>query len=158
MRYFLLDKVIDFVPGVRARGLKNVTLSDDVLMDHFPDFPVMPGALVIEAAAQLGGFLIEMSAEADPNPPRRALLAQIRRAKFYQPAQPGDQIELDVKLTATLDGAAELECEATVGGARSLEATLTFMLRTVDSERVHEQRRRLYRVWTRDLEPKPVIR
>jgi 3-hydroxyacyl-[acyl-carrier-protein] dehydratase len=158
MRYFLLDQVTELVPGVSARGLKNVSLSDEVLHDHFPDHPVLPGALVIEAAAQLAGFLIELSADPGPLPPRRALLAQIRRAKFYQPAQPGDQIDLRARLTGVLDGAAEVDCEASVGGARSLEATLTFILKTVDSERVHEQRRRLYRVWTRALEPKPVIR
>src|SRR5207244_2123277 len=46
MRYFLIDKVTEIVPGERIRGVKNVTLSDEILHDHFPDFPVMPGALI----------------------------------------------------------------------------------------------------------------
>src|SRR5262249_56251763 len=57
MRYFLVDKVTELVPGERIRGVKCVSLSDEVLHDHFPDFPVMPGALIVEAGAQLAGFL-----------------------------------------------------------------------------------------------------
>ena len=49
MRYFLIDKVTELVPGERARGVKNVTLSDETLHDHFPDHPIMPGALILLA-------------------------------------------------------------------------------------------------------------
>lgn len=158
MRYFLLDRVTEFVPGVSAQGIKNVTLTEEVLHDHFPDHPVMPGVLLVEAAAQLAGFLIETSRDSGENPRQRALLVQIRSAKFRQPARPGDQIMLTAKLTGSLDGAAEVSCEASVGGKCSMRASLTFMLRAIDSASVHDQRRSLYRLWTRDLEPKPVIR
>jgi len=155
MRYVMLDKVTELVVGERARGIKCVTLSDDVLHDHFPGYPVLPGVLVIEAAAQLAGFLLECS-----NPPtpgetqRRAVLGQIDKAKFYAPSQPGDRIELLAKITGALDGAARVSVEADVEGERLMRGQLTFMLRVVDSELVHEQRRSLYRIWTRGLEPK----
>ncbi len=153
MRYVMLDKVTELVVGERARGIKCVTLSDDVLHDHFPGYPVLPGVLVIEAAAQLAGFLLECS-----NPPisgetqRRAVLAQIDKAKFYAPTQPGDRIELSAKITGALDGAARVVVEASVEGESVMRGQLTFMLRLIDSEQVHAQRRDLYRIWTRGLE------
>ena len=63
MRYFLLDRVTDVVPGESARGIKNVTLTDDVLHDHFPDFPILPGALLVEAfaATEVIGAVLDRS-------------------------------------------------------------------------------------------------
>ena len=151
MRYFLLDRVTERVPGERARGLKNVTLTDEVVHDHFPDIPILPGALVVEAAAQLAGFLLEMTRNRAEAPLERALLVQIKSAKFYRPAQPGDRIDLVATLGSSMDAAAEISCEARVEGERSMRATLTFMMRRIAEERVHEQRRRLYRIWTRGL-------
>ncbi len=158
MRYFLLDKVTELVPGERARGIKNVTLTDEVLHDHFPDYPVLPGVLVIEAAAQLGGFLLEMTFNKEGEAPRRAVLVQIQQAKFYKPAEPGDQITLTATLGPTIEAAAQIKAEATIAGERAMRATITFMLKAIDSERVHEQRRSLYRLWTRSLDPKlPIL-
>lgn len=151
MRYFLLDRVTDIVPGESARGVKNVTLTDEVLHDHFPDFPILPGALVVEAMAQLAGFLLEVTHNADDRPLVRALLVQIERARFSQPAEPGDQIEITAKAGSALEAAAQVECEALVRGQRIARAQLTFMLKTIDSDRVHEQRRYLYRLWTKHL-------
>src|SRR4029079_7831143 len=61
MRYYLIDKVTELTAGQSARGVKCVTLTDEVVHDHFPDFPMLPGALIVEAAAQLAGFLLEMT-------------------------------------------------------------------------------------------------
>jgi len=150
MRYFLLDKITAFEPNAFACGVKNVSLSDQVLHDHFPDHPIFPGALLVEAMAQLAGFLLE-SGRADA--PERAILAQIERAKFHAPAGPGDQILLKVSLAQRLDAAAQVEAEAHVGERCIGRARLTFMLRRVDSDRVTEQRAMLYRIWTRELGP-----
>src|SRR6478735_1714109 len=80
MRYFLLDQITSFVPNESATGIKNVSLTDQVLHDHFPDYPILPGALIVEAMAQLSGFLLESG---DPAAPERAILAQIEKAKFH---------------------------------------------------------------------------
>jgi 3-hydroxyacyl-[acyl-carrier-protein] dehydratase len=153
MRFFLIDRVTELLPGERARGIKTVSLSDEILHDHFPDYPIMPGALVLEAAAQLGGFLAEMSVNKPGAPLLRALLVQVDQAKFYEPAGPGDSLEVTVTLDSTLAGAAQVAAEVRVGERRIARATLTFVLRSIDSERVHEQRRTLYRLWTRSLDP-----
>jgi len=153
MRFFLIDRVTEIVPGHRARGIKTVSLSDEILHDHFPDYPVMPGALVLEAAAQLGGFLAEMSVNKPGAPLLRAVLVTVDQAKFYEPAGPGDCLDVAVTLESTLSGAAQLAAEVRAGERRIARATLTFVLRAIDSERVHEQRRALYRLWTRRLDP-----
>jgi 3-hydroxyacyl-[acyl-carrier-protein] dehydratase len=158
MRYILLDRITEATPGRVARGLKCVTLTDDVLHDHFPDHPILPGALLVEAAAQLAGFLLEISQSVEVSPPRRALLVQIQRAKFYLPAKPGDSVELTAELDAALDAASQVKVSADIRGDRAMRGTLTFMLKSIESERVHEQRRYLYRLWTRDLDLAGLIR
>lgn len=150
MRYFLLDKITAFEPNTFASGVKNVSLSDEVLHDHFPDHPIFPGALLLEAMAQLAGFLLE-SGRADA--PERAILVQVEKAKFHAPAGPGDQILLKVTLAQRLEAAAQVEAEAHVAERCIARARLTFMLRQVASTRVTEQRATLYRIWTRELWP-----
>ena len=151
VRYYLLDRVTDVVPGERARGVKNVTLSDEILHDHFPDHPILPGALLVEAMAQLAGFLLEVTQNADGREVVRALLVQIGHAKFSRPAEPGDQIELHARIGSTLDAASQVDVDAHVAGQRIARAQLTFMMKAIESERVHEQRRYLYRLWTKGL-------
>src|SRR6516164_4051593 len=109
MRYFLLDKITAFESGTRAAGIKCVTLTDEVLHDHFPDHPLLPGALLIESMSQLGGFLVELSFHAETRATvRRAVLAQIKDAKFHRGCQPGDRIELETVLESQLDDAARV--------------------------------------------------
>ncbi len=158
MRWFLIDKVTEFAPGERARGTKNVTLTDEVLHDHFPDHPIFPGVLVVEGMAQLAGFLIEMSVNRPEERPRRALLTQIREAKFHDTSGPGDRLEFEVRISSVLGAAAQVTGEATADGRRIARAELTFFLKDVESERVHEQRRNLYTLWTRDLKlDRPIL-
>ena len=157
MRYFLIDKVTELTPGESIRGVKCVTLSDPILHDHFPDYPIMPGALIVEASAQLAGFLVESTFNQEGQTPRRALLMQIRRAKFHDTSGPGDRLEITATLQSQLDSAAEVRFEVRVGEKKIARGELTFVLKEIDSERVHEQRRYLYRLWTRDLTPAPVI-
>jgi 3-hydroxymyristoyl/3-hydroxydecanoyl-(acyl carrier protein) dehydratase len=153
MRYFLIDKVTALIPGESAAGVKCVSLSDEILHDHFPDYPAMPGALIVESAAQLAGFLLEMTVNKHGEPLRRALLVQIQNAKFHELCVPGDRLDVTVKIDSLLAGAAQVSAEATVDGKRVARAILTFALKSIDSERVHEQRRYVYRLWTRHFDP-----
>lgn len=158
MRFFLIDRVDEIRPGEFARGVKNVTMSEDFMQDHFPDHPVFPGTLIVEAMAQLAGFLVEMTFNTDDKNVRRAVLGQIDKAKFHQPCLPGDQLEVTCRLISTLEGAARVEAEAQVAGSRVARAELTVVLRRVESEKVHQQRRELYRIWTKNLNQEITIR
>ena len=153
MRYYLIDKVTELTVGERARGVKCATLTDEILHDHFPDFPMLPGALIVEAAAQLAGFLLEMTFNRPGEPVMRALLVQILRAKFHEPVTPGDRLEIAVSIESIRERSAQVVFEATVAGKESARGTLTFVLRPIDSPRVHEQRRYVYALWTRDFSP-----
>jgi len=153
MRYFLIDKVTELVPGERIRGVKNVTLSDEILHDHFPDYPILPGVLVLEAAAQLAGFLLESTFNRKGETLRRALLVQIQQAKFHDAAGPGDQLDLSVALDSRLEGAAQVTADVRCGERKIARAVLTFMMKAIDSPRVHDQRRYIYSLWTKDLKP-----
>lgn len=158
LRFFLVDKIWQVSPGESVRGVKNVTLSDEILQDHFPDHPVYPGTLIVEALAQLAGFLFEYSANAPDKPVRRAVLAQIEKAKFHKPAHPGDALELECRFVSELGESAQLEGTVTVRGERIARAMLTFVLMAVDSEKLHRQRRDLYAIWTRGLKlTRPIL-
>src|SRR5262249_59979783 len=80
MRYVLLDRITALEPPERARGVKCVTLADDVFADHFPGHPVMPGALTLESLAQLGGVLCEATMRLRGRNDLHALLVAVERA------------------------------------------------------------------------------
>jgi len=157
MRWFLVDKVTELVPGERIRGVKCVSLGDEVLHDHFPDYPILPGAMILESLAQLAGYLVETSFHVAGTPVRRAVLAQIKDARFYEAVGPGDRMDLAATLESSLEGAARVRVEASVDGKRVARGEVTFVLKEAPSERIHEQRRWLYKLWTKDLVPAPVI-
>ena len=151
MRFFFVDRVDELKPGESIRGIKNITYNEDFLEDHFPDNPIYPGTLIVEALAQIAGFLVECTFDVGTDAPRRAVLAQIEKAKFYGPVRPGDQVQLHCEMESTLEGAAQIKAEARVAGKRVASVTLLFVLWKVDSEKVHRQRRELYRIWTQNL-------
>ena len=116
MRFFLVDRVDELIPGERIKGVKNVSLSEEIFNEHFPDYPIFPGTLVVEALAQLGGCLVEATVNQDKDNARRAILGQIEKAKFPVPAQPGDRLVLTCRLLSPWEGAARLACVEPVYG------------------------------------------
>ena len=157
MRYYLLDKVTALVAGERANGIKCVTLSDEILHDHFPGFPMLPGALVVESAAQLAGFLLEMSFNRTGEPIVRAMLVQIERAKFYDPIGPGDTLVIETRIESTRESSAQVAFEGRVADRVAARGQLTFVLRAIDEPLIHQQRRDVYKLWTRDFSPPLVL-
>lgn len=156
MRYFFIDRVLEYKEGKRAVAVKNITLSDDIFADHFPDMPVFPGAYIIESAAQLGGFLVEMTVN-KPDDIRRAMLAQVDQAKFFTPAEPGDQLLLEAVIENIMEDAAKISVHITCAGKKVSRVFLTFVMKKLDLEKIHEQRRSLYTLWTKRMENVPQI-
>ncbi|HLA50844.1 MAG TPA: 3-hydroxyacyl-ACP dehydratase FabZ [Thermodesulfobacteriota bacterium] len=94
--FLLVDKVVEFEAGKRAKGIKNVTINEPFFQGHFPGHPIMPGVLIIEAMAQVGGILAFKSA----NVANKAVYFMgIDKAKFRKPVLPGDKLELVLEVT-----------------------------------------------------------
>lgn len=102
MRWIWIDKFTEFVSGERAVAVKNVTLAEEYLQDHFPGNPVMPPSLVIEGMAQTSGILVGEARGFREN----VILAKIREVEFDGYAVPGDQLTYHARLESITDAAA----------------------------------------------------
>ncbi|MBU0718678.1 MAG: beta-hydroxyacyl-ACP dehydratase [Planctomycetes bacterium] len=102
MRWIWIDTFVEFVAGERASAIKNVTLAEEHLRDHFPGYPVMPPSLVIEGMAQTAGILVGEARSFREN----VILAKIRLAEFTDYAVPGDQLRYDAVIESLDEQAA----------------------------------------------------
>ena len=152
VRYILLDRVTELRPPELARGVKCVSLSDDVFADHFPGAPVMPGALVIEAMAQLGGLLLEATLGARGHEDLYAVLVMVERAKLRRMVHPGDRLELEAQGVSASETDGRVRVLARVEAATVAEAELSFALAPLTDERVIAHRREVRRIWLRGEE------
>lgn len=119
--FLLVDKILELEEGKRAVGIKNVTVNEDFFNGHFPNYPVMPGVLIVEALAQVSAVVMLTK---EGNQGRLGLLAGIDNCRFKRQVKPGDQLRLEVEITrlkgpigkgkgiATVDG--ELACEVEI--------------------------------------------
>ena len=121
--FLLIDKITDCTPGKSITALKNVSASEPFFQGHFPDNPVMPGVLVIEAMAQAGGVLSHISnGDIDPRP--LYYLVGVDNARFRQPVHPGDQLVIQVDTDKVRRGMWWYRCEARVAGRVVASATI----------------------------------
>ena len=127
MRWSFLDKIIELTPGEHAIGAKGVAGSEDYFADHFPDFPVLPGVLQVEALAQLSGKLVEVTVYEQHRRWVWPILSMIRKAKFRRFVQPGVQLMLHSQLKELRDESAICKVETRVDGQRMAEAELLFV-------------------------------
>lgn len=93
--FSLVDRIIDFVPGERAVGIKNVTFNEPHFQGHFPGRPIMPGVLIVEAMAQVGGIVLTQMSEVQEG---LFMFAGIDKVRFRRPVVPGDQLVMTVEL------------------------------------------------------------
>ena len=115
----LVDRILELEPD-RIVGIKNVTINEPFFNGHFPDFPVMPGVLIIEAMAQVAGVLV-LKEMADRHN-KVVFLAAVEGAKFRKPVVPGDQLRIEMKVGKRKASVAKMYGQATVDGAVVAEA------------------------------------
>lgn len=129
--FLLLDRVVEFEPGQRAVGLKNVTVNDPYFQGHFPGRPVFPGVLILEALAQLGGVLAIRSSSVEGSP--IVYLTGIDKAKFRKPVIPGDQLRLEVEVIKRRPPFWKMQGKAFVGSDLVCETESTAMIQSEET-------------------------
>jgi beta-hydroxyacyl-ACP dehydratase FabZ len=125
----LVDRVLEIVGDTRAVGIKNVTNNDIFFQGHYPGMPIMPGVLIVEALAQLGGILLSQKLE---HTGKLAVLLSMDKVKMRNPVVPGDQLLLEAIAVRVKSRTGHVRCRAFVGDKVAAEADIKFML--VDAE------------------------
>jgi 3-hydroxyacyl-[acyl-carrier-protein] dehydratase len=129
--FLLIDRIVEIVRTKRIVAIKNVTINEPYFAGHFPNFPIMPGVLVVEAMAQAGGVLL--LTEFPDREQKLLLFTGIERAKFRRPVVPGDQLRIEVDVIVWRGSAGRMQGKAYLGDKLACEATIT--CRLLDRER-----------------------
>jgi 3-hydroxyacyl-[acyl-carrier-protein] dehydratase len=124
--FLLVDKVLEMDEGQRVVGLKNVSANEPFFQGHFPDYPVMPGVLIVEALAQTGAIAMLGKEE---NRGKIGFLAGIDKCRFKRQVKPGDQLRLEVEITRVKGPVGKGKGIATVDGELACEAEITFAIK-----------------------------
>ena len=123
--FALVDRIVDGEPGRWAKGIKCVTVNEPFFQGHFPQKHVMPGVLLIEAMAQVGGVAILALPE---NQGKLAFLGRVKDARFKRQVVPGDVVEMECVLTKRRGPVGVGTCRATVNGQEAAAAELSFAI------------------------------
>src|SRR6516162_6423612 len=124
--FLLVDRITEIVRTKRIVAIKNVTVNEPYFVGHFPDHPIMPGVLVVEAMAQAGGVLL--LTEFPDREERLLLFTGIEKAKFRRPVAPGDQLRIEVDVLVWRGTAGRMQGKAYLGDKLACEAIITCRL------------------------------
>jgi len=131
--FLLVDRVIEFEAGKSLVGIKNVTINEPYFQGHFPEKPVMPGVLILEALAQATGLLAFRTENRGAERDSLYYFVGIDNARFKRPVEPGDQLRLAVKVIKTKRGIWVFDTDATVDGHTAATATIMCTERKIDA-------------------------
>lgn len=130
----MVDRVLACEPGKRILALKNVSANEPYFPGHFPNRPVMPGVLILEAMAQAAGILVFRTLGSRPDDKSVYYYAGIDNARFKRPVVPGDQLEIEVLILGSKRGIWKFGCTARVAGAMVAEAEILCTVRPAGAE------------------------
>ena len=125
--FLLVDRVLELEPQKRIVGIKNVTINEPFFQGHFPGHPIMPGVLIVEAMAQVGGMLL-MGTVDDPET-KVVYFMSLDNIKFRKPVKPGDQLRFEVEMVQVRGNVCRIKGVAKVEGAVVCEAEMAAMVR-----------------------------
>ncbi|MGB5306346.1 MAG: 3-hydroxyacyl-ACP dehydratase FabZ [Gammaproteobacteria bacterium] len=131
--FLLIDRVTEFKPGESLVGIKNVTYNEPFFQGHFPQRPVMPGVLILEAMAQATGLLAFRTMERTAERQSLYFLVGMDKARFKRPVEPGDQLILRARLLRTKRGIWVFDCDASVDGKIVAMAEIMCTERDIDT-------------------------
>jgi len=126
--FLLIDRVIEMERKHRIVALKNVTINEPHFTGHFPDYPIMPGVLTIEAMAQAGGALLLTEFSQEERDHKLMVFTGIEEARFRRPVVPGDQLRIEVTVLNWRSRAVKMQGVCTVDGKVAADATITCQL------------------------------
>jgi 3-hydroxyacyl-[acyl-carrier-protein] dehydratase len=121
MRFTLVDRILELEPGVRITAVKNLSLAEEYLADHFPGFPVMPGVLMLEAMTQAGAWLIRASEDFAHS---TVLLKEARNVKYANFVQPGQTLVITAEILSQDERETKIKAEGKVGQGTVVTARL----------------------------------
>jgi 3-hydroxyacyl-[acyl-carrier-protein] dehydratase len=122
--FLMVDRVLEREGGRRVVAIKNVTINEPFFQGHYPQTPVMPGVMIVEAMAQVGGLAAEVEPEGNTLP----LFAAIEKVRFREVVKPGDQLVITATVQAARAGVVKIAAEARVDDKVVAEGNLTFAL------------------------------
>ena len=126
----LVDRVLDWESGKRITAIKNVTANEEFFNGHFPNKPVMPGVLMIEAMAQTAAILSFLTMDQKPDENTLVYFLGIDNARFKRTVVPGDQLKMDIEIARVARGIWKYKATASVDGQLAVEADLMCTLRS----------------------------
>lgn len=130
--FLLVDRVEELVPGERIVAIKNVTMNEPQFTGHFPQHPIMPGVLIIEAMAQAAGLLAFQSSNDEADENTVIYFVGIDGARFKRPVVPGDRLTIEATILAHKRGIWKFAAKASVDGQLATEAELMCTLKKLD--------------------------
>lgn len=130
----MIERVLEIEPGKSATGIKNVSINEPYFMGHFPDYPIMPGVLVIESCAQLCSLVFESEGMDDS---KIYVLLKVDNFKFVKPIIPGDTLNITVTLTKMMGPLAYFDAKVLVDGKVYSKGSMTFT--AVDKDQIYNR-------------------
>ena len=122
MQFTLVDRILELEPGRRIVAVKNLTLAEEYLAEHFPGFPVLPGVLMLEAITQASAWLIRMTEDYAHSV---IVLKSAKAVKYGSFVTPGRQLTIEAEITRWRDGESELKAKGTVNGVSTVSGRIT---------------------------------
>jgi 3-hydroxyacyl-[acyl-carrier-protein] dehydratase len=147
MRFFLIDRITQWQPGIAAEATKNVALSEDYFDDHFPRRPLMPGVLMVEGMVQLAGLLLETAFKEQRHRDAKAVLAVLERTKFRDMVRPGDTLRYRVEVTSLNADEGKAAAQAFCGDRTVATTGMVFAFTQTDDPTIDARRSALLKTW-----------
>lgn len=129
--FLMVDRIVELEPGKRVVGLKNVTINENFFQGHYPDYPIMPGVLILECMAQVSGFVL---LSMDEHRTKTPYFTGIDKARFRRPVRPGDQLRIESRVLKLRGSMGKVRARALVDGELAAEAELMFAVQDKEKE------------------------